>query len=423
MRERSSLTRHTGWALALLTATYAVNFLDRQVVNILGESIKRDLGISDTQLGLLTGTAFGLFYSTLGLPIARLADHFNRVRVITVAVALWSALTAACGSAATYAQLFLCRLGVGVGEAGGTPPAQSLIADFFPQRTRTMAMAVFTLGVPIGSFLGYLLGGVIDEAWGWRMAFVIAGIPGIVLAALIHCTLREPPRGMSDPGTHVEVALPPLRESLSGLFRRKSFLRLVLGGTCGIFVVYVTNAWLPPFFIRVHHLSTGQVGAWIALCVGLGGLIGSLGGGWIATRLQSRFARSEVWVIACSSLLTGPALLATLFAPTVDTALAGMMVLYALSYVWLGPTAALIQRVSPIRSRTLAGALQLSIANVIALLLGPPLIGYLSDRWSPTLGTESIRYALATAAIVSVLGAAMYLWAGRHVLADSRAKA
>ncbi len=361
MRERSSLTRHTGWALALLTATYAVNFLDRQVVNILGESIKRDLGISDTQLGLLTGTAFGLFYSTLGLPIARLADHFNRVRVITVAVALWSALTAACGSAATYAQLFLCRLGVGVGEAGGTPPAQSLIADFFPQRTRTMAMAVFTLGVPIGSFLGYLLGGVIDEAWGWRMAFVIAGIPGIVLAALIHFTLREPPRGMSDPGTHVEVALPPLRESLSGLFRRKSFLRLVLGGTCGIFVVYVTNAWLPPFFIRVHHLSTGQVGAWIALCV--------------------------------------------------------------VSYVWLGPTAALIQRVSPIRSRTLAGALQLSIANVIALLLGPPLIGYLSDRWSPTLGTESIRYALATAAIVSVLGAAMYLWAGRHVLADSRAKA
>jgi MFS family permease len=410
-----------GYVLAVLAATYAVNFLDRQVVNILAESIKRDLQISDTQLGLLTGTAFGLFYSLLGLPIARLADRYSRVRIITIALALWSALTAACGIAQNYVQLFLMRLGVGVGEAGGTPPAQSLIADYFPQEQRTFAMAVFALGLPFGSFCGFLLGGIVDAGWGWRTAFVIAGVPGVFLAVLVALTLKEPPRGMSYPGAaalrdRLEPA--PLRVSLAEIFARRSFIRLVLGGTCGIFIVYVTNAWLPSFLIRLHGLDSASVGGWIAFCVGVGGLIGSLGGGWLATRLKRRFARAEVWMIATSTALTAPALLWTLFASSTQFALAGMFVLYALSYVWIGPTSALIQRVTPIRSRTLAAALQLSIANVIAMLFGPPSIGYLSDRLQSVFAVESLRYALGATAIVSILGAAVYWSAGRHLLRD-----
>lgn len=410
-----------GYLLAVLTATYAVNFLDRQVVNILAESIKRDLQISDTQLGLLTGTAFGLFYSLLGLPIARLADRFSRIRIITVALALWSALTAACGAAQNFLQLFLMRLGVGVGEAGGTPPAQSLIADYFPQEKRTLAMAVFALGVPIGSFCGFLLGGILDAGWGWRTAFIAAGLPGIALAILVALTLKEPPRGLSDRriGSLAHQSEPTsLRVSIAEIFARRSFIRLVLGGTCGIFIVYVTNAWLPSFLIRSHGLGSAQVGGWIAFCVGVGGLIGSLGGGWLATRLKPRFARAEVWMIATSTLLTAPTLLWTLFASNTRVAMTGMFVLCALSFVWIGPTSALIQRITPIRSRTLAAALQLSIANVIAMLFGPPSIGYLSDRLQPMLGVDSLRYALTTVVIVSVLGAAIYLSAGKHLLND-----
>ena len=411
-----------GYVLALLTATYAVNFLDRQVVNILAESIKRDLQISDTQLGLLTGTAFGLFYSILGVPIARLADRYNRVKIITFALATWSLLTATCGAAQSYGQLFLMRLGVGVGEAGGTPPSHSLIADYFSHETRTLAMAVFALGVPLGSFCGFLLGGILDVGWGWRTAFVVAGFPGIILALLVAFTIREPPRGMSDPVQCVPVgaASASVRASLAEIFAQSSFLRLVLGGTCGIFIVYVTNAWLPSFFMRLHALDAAQAGGWIAFCVGGGGLIGSLGGGWIATRLKRRYWRAEAWVIATSTLLTGPALLATLFAESTQWALTSMFVLYTLSYVWIGPTSALIQRVTPIRSRTLAAGLQLSIATVIALLLGPPLIGYISDRLEPTLGIASLRYALATTAVVSLLGAAVYLSAGFQLLRDRR---
>jgi MFS family permease len=313
------------------------------------------------------------------------------------------------------------RLGVGVGEAGGTPPAHSLIADYFPQERRTFAMAVFALGVPLGSFCGFLLGGILDAGWGWRTAFVVAGLPGVVLSILVAFTLKEPPRGMSDrrQGTLRDQSEPAdLGESLKEIFARRSFIRLVLGGTCGIFIVYVTSAWLPSFLIRLHALDSARVGGWIAFFVGVGGLIGSLGGGWLATRLKRRFVRAEVWMIATTTLLTAPALLWTLFAGSTRSALAGMFVLYTLSFVWIGPTSALIQRVTPIRSRTLAAALQLSIANVIAMLFGPPSIGYLSDRLQPVFAVESLRYALAATVIISLLGAAVYLSAGRHLLRD-----
>lgn len=410
---------YPAYVLTLLALLYTLNFLDRQVINILAESIKRDLGISDTELGLLTGTAFGIFYSVLGVPIGRLADRWNRVNVISVSLFLWSLLTALSGLAQSYVQLFLLRLGVGVGEAGGSPPAQSLISDYFPYSRRATAMAVFTLGVPLGSFLGFLIGGIVDDLWGWRVAFFVAGAPGLILVLLIKFTLREPPRGAADgvpPGRASE--LPPLKATLAGLFERRSYIRLVLGGTFGILMVYISGAWLPAFFIRVHGMTAGEIGMWMALGVGLGGAIGSIGGGWLSDHLRQRFPRPEIAILAVSTALTCPLLLLTVLSEALPLALTGLFLLNLFAFVWIGPTSATIQRVVPIRSRSLAVGIQLSVANILSLTFGPPAVGYLSDLFAAQYGSESLRYALAIASFAAFGGTAVYLSAGRHVLAD-----
>ena len=410
---------YSAYVLALLALLYTLNFLDRQVINILAESIKRDLGISDTELGLLTGTAFGIFYSVLGVPIARLADRWNRVNIISLSLLLWSGLTALCGVAQSYLQLFLLRLGVGIGEAGGSPPAQSLISDYFPYTRRATAMAVFTLGVPIGSFLGFLIGGIVDDLWGWRAAFFVAGAPGIVLVLLIKLTLKEPVRGQAD-GVPAEARedLAPVGPTLRALFARRSYIRLVLGGTFGILMVYISGAWLPPFFIRVHGMTAGEIGAWLALSVGAGGAIGSIGGGILSDQLRKRYPRPEIWILAISTALTCPLLLLTVLAQDLSFALVGLFLLNMFAFVWIGPTSATIQRVVPIRSRSLAVGIQLSVANIISLTFGPPIVGYISDALRPEYGAESIRYALAIASVAAFGGTACYLSAGRHVLRD-----
>ncbi len=410
------------YVLTLLALLYSFNFLDRQVINILAESIKRDLGISDTELGLLTGTAFGIFYSVLGVPVARLADRWSRVGIISFSLFLWSLLTALCGLTSNYIQLFLCRLGVGIGEAGGSPPAQSLISDYFPYSRRATAMAVFTLGVPFGSFLGYLIGGFVDDRWGWRAAFFVAGLPGLILVLLIFFTVREPVRGQAD-GVPPEARgeLPPIGPTLRSMFERRSYIRLVLGGTFGILIVYISGAWLPPFFIRVHGMSAGEIGTWLAISIGFGGGIGSIGGGWLSDRLRRIYPRPEVWILAISTALTCPLLLLTVLARDVSLALVGLFLLNMFAFVWIGPTSATIQRVVPIRSRSLAVGIQLSVANIISLTFGPPIVGYMSDMLRPEYGTESIRYALAIASVAAFGGTACYLAAGRHVLRDIEA--
>ena len=422
--ERQSVESSKGYSayvLVLLALLYTLNFLDRQVINILAESIKRDLGISDTELGLLTGTAFGIFYSVLGVPIARLADRWNRVNIISVSLLLWSGLTAVCGLAQNYLQLFLFRLGVGIGEAGGSPPAQSLISDYFPYTRRATAMAVFTLGVPLGSFLGFLIGGIVDDLWGWRVAFLVAGAPGLLLVLLIKFTLKEPVRGQAD-GIPPEATgdLPPIGPTIRSLFVRKSYFLLVNGGTFGILMVYISGAWLPSFFIRVHGMTAGEIGSWLALSVGLGGAIGSIGGGMLSDWLRRRYPRPEIWILAISTALTCPLLLLTVLSEGLPLALVGLFLLNMFAFVWIGPTSATIQRVVPIRARSLAVGIQLSVANVISLTFGPPVVGYISDVLRPEYGVESIRYALAIASVAAFGGTACYLAAGRHVLADIR---
>jgi len=411
---------YTRWVLFLLLALYACNFVDRQVINILGQSIKLDLGLSDLELGLLTGTAFGIFYSLLGLPIARLADRHDRVGIITISLTLWSLLTAASGLALSYLQLFLIRLGVGVGEAGGTPPAQSLISDYFPDRRRSTAMAIFNLGVPIGSFVGFLFGGFMNDTLGWRWAFVLAGLPGLLLALIIRVTMKEPPRGHAD-NLQAEAGKgqAPLLETLRALRARRSFIRLVLGGTFGIFIVYVTNAWLPPLFIRLHGMTAARFGLWIALAIGPGGALGALGGGYLADKLKTRYARAEIGLVVTSTALTCPFMLAACLLRNTAAALACMFVMYTLAYVWLGPTCAMVQRVAPVRSRALATGIQLFVANVTALAFGPPLVGYVSDLLAPHVGLQSVRYALAGASVFALFGTAVYASAGRYLTNDA----
>jgi len=412
------------YLLAILVLVYALNFLDRQIINILAESIKRDLDISDTQLGLLTGTAFGIFYSLLGLPIARLADRSHRVNIIAASLAIWSTLTAVCGLTHTYAQLFLARLGVGIGEAGGTPASQALISDHFPVDRRATAMAIFNMGVPLGSFLGFLMGGYINDWLGWRAAFLIAGLPGLLLVVLIKLTLREPVRGAAD-GLQARAAEPPppLRATLAMLFSRRSFAPVILGGTCGIFIVYITNAWLPSYFIRLHGLTAGEAGRWLALCIGLGGALGAFGGGALVDFLKPRVPRAEIVVLATSTALSFPAFLLTVLSHDTNMALVGMFILYCLAYVWMGPTSSMVQSIAPVRSRALATGVQLFAGNVISLAFGPPLIGLLSDTFGVSMGQEGLRYALAIGSSVCLLGTGFYLLAGRWLLADVKANA
>jgi len=408
------------YVVGLLLLIYSLNNLDRSVINILAQAIKTDLGLSDTQLGLLTGASFAVFYSIMGLPIARLADRTHRVNVVTASLAAWSVLTAACGVAANYVSLFLIRVGVGVGEAGGTPPSQSIIADYFPHAQRSTAIALFNAGVPLGTFLGFLIGGVVNDWLGWRWAFVIAGLPGVLIAVVLKLTVREPVRGQVDGLEKAAERTPPMGQTLKRLFARRSYIRVVVAASFAIGVMFVCNAWLPPLFIRVHAMSAAEVGGWMALTTGLGGFAGSLGFGWLADRLKRRYPRAEVWLPALTTALTAPFVLIVTLSDDMALVLVSMFFLFTLGYAWIGPTSSTIHRVVPVRTRALAIGFMLALSNVTANAFGPPLIGLVSDTLQPRLGDDALRYALACAALSSLIGAAIYLWAARYLLQDAR---
>lgn len=408
------------WVLVLLTLAYALSLLDRQVINILAESIKRDLAISDAQLGLLTGTAFGLFYTTLGIPIALLADRTHRVNVLTLSLLIWSVFTGLCGFAGSFTHLLLARLGVGVGEAGGTPASQSLLSDYFPYDRRATALAVLSMGMPLGTAIGFGFGGYLEGVVGWRNALLIAGVPGVVLAIIIKLTLREPLRGGSDTptGDHGSIGQPSARATIAYLLRLPTFLRTVSGGACAVFMVYVSNAWLPPFFIRVYGMSVTEVGLWIGISVCIGGTIGVLSGGVIADRLKPHVPASELFVPALSTALTVAAMIGLLLSRDLAWALGFMIAVYLFGTVWMGPTSSIVQRVAPVRSRSLATGLQLLIGNMISLTVGPWLVGFLSDHFGQTMGAEGLRYALFCVPAVGALGILLYLSAVPHLVRD-----
>ena len=293
------------YALGVLVVVYTFNFIDRQILSILLEPIKQDLGLSDSALGMLTGFAFALFYATLGIPIARFADRSNRRNLIAWALAIWSAMTAVSGLAQNFWHLLLARIGVGVGEAGCSPPAHSMLADYFPTENRATALGIYSLGIPFGILFGFIAGGWLNEFFGWRVAFFIVGVPGLLLAILVRFTLREPPRGMAE-GRVADEEQPTIMETFRFLWSKRSFRHMAVGGGLTAFVGYGVITWVPSFLIRSYGMSTGDVGTYLGLILGIPGGIGIALGGYLADRYGARDTRWYLWIVSVALIASTP---------------------------------------------------------------------------------------------------------------------
>jgi MFS family permease len=370
------------WAMTLLFFVYTSNFIDRTLLSVLQQPIKEELKLSDAQLGVLGGFAFAALYSTLGIPLARLAERRSRKGIITAALVVWSAMTALCGTAGSYVSLFAYRVGVGVGEAGASPPAHSLIADYFPPRQRATALSVYSLGIPIGVLAGSVLGGLIAQKYGWRPAFMVVGAPGLLLAALTQFTLREPPRGLSEGGEAEGEATPSLRTVIGHLGRRTSFLHLAAGASLASFANYGIGAFAAPYFIRTFHMGLAQAGLVLGTIAGAAAAIGTLGGGLVADRLGVGDKRWYVWTPAIGLIVGAPFVVAGYLAPTWPLAIALLFVAPVVQYSYLGPSFGVMHNMVTPRMRATATALLFLVINFIGLGFGPTLVGLASDMFA-----------------------------------------
>ena len=402
------------YAVGLLTIVYTFNFIDRQLLAILQESIKADLSLMDWQLGWLTGFAFALFYVTAGIPIARWADNSNRRNIVALAVGIWSFMTAISGLVQNYLQLLLARVGVGVGEAGGSPPSHSIISDIFPPESRASALAFYSTGVNIGILFGFLAGGWLNEIFGWRTAFFVVGVPGILVAIIVRFTLAEPIRGLSENRDVSEADNVPFLDVLKLLWSRASFRHIALGAALNAFAGYSTSNWTASFFIRTHEMSTGELGTWLAGIMGLGGAIGVFFGGVIAERLARRSAAWYMRVPAITGLICVPFMVGVYVVDDPYAALMLSIVPGVLFNVYLGNALAMTHGLVGLRMRALASAILFFILNIIGLGMGPWAIGLFSDMLSDTHGIDSLRYAM-----LYLLPAAM-AWSVVHLFLASR---
>jgi MFS family permease len=418
---------YRSYALGLLVVVSVFNYLDRQILSILLEPIKRDLQLSDTALGFLTGIAFALFYTFAGIPIARWADQGMRRTIIALGLAVWSGMTALTGLAQTFTQLVLARVGVGIGEAACSPPAHSLLSDYFPPERRGTALSIFALGVPIGIMLGYLAGGWVNQYFGWRTAFFVVGLPGLVLALVLRLTLREPPRGHSE-GLHVggATATESIGEVLRFMWGLRSFRHLSLAAALHAFYGYGSLAFVPAFMMRVHGMTnTAELGLWLGLIAGVFAGVGTFLGGTLSDRFagSKKDTRWYMWLPAWATLLGVPFSFLFYLWPEGRTALLLSIPGSILGPMWLGPTGAMTQGLVKLRMRATASAILLFIINMIGLGLGPQTVGMVSDLLTPSYGTEAIRYALLSVVVTgSVWAAGHYFLAARTLRDDLKAK-
>lgn len=406
-------TSARNYALVVLTLVYTFNFIDRQLLSILQESIKIDLSLSDSQLGLLTGFAFAVFYVTAGIPIARLADRSNRRNIVAVSVGLWSFMTAISGFVQSYSQLLAARIGVGIGEAGGSPPSHSIVSDIFPPEKRASALAFYSTGVNLGILFGFLFGGWLNEFFGWRVAFMVVGVPGIILAIIVRATVREPVRGLIE-NKKVSEKQVPFREVVSLLWQRKTFRHMAFACGLNAFVGYGTVNWIASFFIRSHEMSTGELGTWLALSTGLFGAIGILLGGILGDKLAERDKRWYQWIPGLATILVVPFLLIVFLTNHQYVALVSVFIPGLLQNVYLGNSIATTHNLVGLRWRSTASAILLLVINIIGLGLGPFAIGFLSDFLAPTLGAESLRYSML------ILLPTVMIWSSIHFYLASR---
>ncbi len=405
--QASDARKGAPWALALLTVIYALNFADRQLLAIALEDVKRDLGASDLQMGLLTGTTFALFYTFAGIPLARLADRGARWRLLSFALFAWSAFTSLTAFARSFTHLALARIGVGVGESACSPCAHSLLSDLYSPARRATAIAVYSTGIYAGTFLAYEVGGWLCKQHGWPTAFAWFGAPGVALALVAFLAMREPQR------TGIVQTESASEAQLAELWRSRSFRHLALGAGIKSIAGYALLTWVPTFFTRVHGLDSQEVGAWLGPIVGLGGAVGTFGGGWLADVLGQRDPRRRLLSAAWATVAATPFLYAFLFAESASSAFWLYLPASILGAMYLGPAFAFAQDCARPGQRALASAVLLFLVNLIGLGLGPYVVGALSDFFAQTQGATAIRSSLA---IVCV----SYLWGAAHLAQAAR---
>lgn len=428
------------YALSLLLGIYTINFLDRQVVNILAEPIKQDLGLADWQLGLMSGLAFALFYTVLGIPIARLAERKNRPIIIGSAVAVWSGFTALCGVAQNFVQLILFRIGVGVGEAGCTPPAHSLISDYVPKEKRSTALAFYSMGTPIGGLLGLIFGGLIADAYGWRAAFFVAGVPGILFALLAYFTLPEPRKELAKRTQKIQAASATFGETMKVLTTKKTFWFISFAAAIKAFIGYGHAPFTASFFLRNHPeqvealassvgatvgynlQSIGFLGLALGLMSGTAGALGSWLGGFLADKFGARDLRAQMVAPAIASLVTIPIYIAAVTVGSVPLALALLTINGLLGTIWYGPVYGTAQSIVPAHMRATTAAILLFIINLIGLGLGPLAVGLLSDYFAVGMGMgsgEGVRWALMVSTMFGLVAFFCFWMATRTIREDN----
>jgi len=409
-----SLPARPGPVLGMLLVVYVFNFLDRQILSILAAPIQADLGLSDTQMGLLGGIAFALLYSTLAVPLAWTADRTSKSWVITVSLVLWSGFTAVCGLAQNFWSIFLARLGVGVGEAGGVAPSYAIIGDYFPSSKRAFALSIYSLGIPLGSAAGVLTGGYIAATVDWRVAFLFVGLCGVVIAVPFKLIVKDVPRANPEG----EVDAPGFRAIAGLLARKPSFWLLAFGAASSSMLGYGVAFWLPSLLQRSFGLDLVETSHFFGAILLLGGTVGVLLGGWAGDRLGGHDRAWYAWLPALAYVAALPFYAAGIVSGSVGLAFVLFLVPQAFAYIWLGPVLSAVQHLVEPRARATASSLFLLINNLIGLGGGIYALGALSDALKPVYGAEALRYSMLYALALYGLAALLMALAGKRLRDD-----
>lgn len=409
------------FSLALLFVISLFNYTDRYMIAILLPNIKQEFQLSDTQMGFLTGIAFTLFYVVMGVPIARLADKHSRKKILVIALALWSCMTAACGLAQNFLQLVVARMLVGIGEAGSSPPSYSAISDLYPPHRRATAMAVYLAGAPAGILIGFILGGWLAEEYGWRFALVAVGAPGLLFSLLLIRFFKEPRRGNADGLSDARVM--PFREGLAALLANRTFRHAAMGSAFynALAVAYVN--WMPSFFVRSHGLGLRETGIVLALVFGPAQIAGLLAGGFFSDKLARFDVRWYLRVPAIVMLVAAPVFMLSLGVRSTTLALVCLAIPLLVGGMQVSPIFAITQSLVDVRMRAVASAVLILVINLVSGGVGPIAVGFISDVLEPGLGAQSLKYALLIITPVFSLWAALHYYLGsRHILADIKAR-
>ena len=408
--------------VSLLAVVYTFNMLDRQLLSILSEPIRKELNLSYTQVGMLTGLTFALFYTVFGIPLAWLADRTHRVRLIAAALTVWSLFSMSCGLASNFAMLALARIGVGVGEAGGSPPSYAVVSDYFPPRRRGTAMAIYSLGSPFGTALGSAAGAGIAAIYGWRAAFLAVGLPGVLLALIVLMVIREPRRGRLDAfaeGKTAHAASLPLPKAIAAFFANPVLVMTGVASGLANFVAYGFANNAAAYLISNRHMSLAQVAVDYSAVVAVAGGIGLFGGGWLADRLGRRDRSAYALVPAAALTISLPFLLAFLWAPSWPVALAFMAAPIAMNLVFLAPAIAVVQNAGLPGQRGTAGSILLFLMNIIGLGGGPLYVGLVADHFKPAFGTVALRFGLAALVPFILLAVLAHVISARAMKRDA----